>query len=215
MHREREREREREFIRMYKNQTRANIVRNFTRHNHTQTHIPNNPARNHITHTHKTHRCYPFLARRLFTDNSPRTQKALKTMLYGSEGPGPETSGIRRLDVERLTDLAKGFQDYTVTTTAVDKTQGLNNAANQVCVACNTCWELLTLCVVRVVRGFFCLYIYIYIYIYMVYVYIYIYIYMRVRWGVGVLCWSSLFLCKHSGTTTCVFWTHKQTWCII
>jgi len=37
--------------------------------------------------------CYPYLARRLLTDPSPRTQKALEDMLYGS-------SGSRRLDLQ-------------------------------------------------------------------------------------------------------------------
>merc|ERR1719446_1363756 len=29
--------------------------------------------------------CYPYLARRLFTDNSPRAKKALRSMLYGPQ----------------------------------------------------------------------------------------------------------------------------------
>ena len=30
--------------------------------------------------------CYPYLARRLLTDNSPRAKNALRSMLYGPQG---------------------------------------------------------------------------------------------------------------------------------
>ena len=39
--------------------------------------------------------CYPYLARRLLTDDNPRTQQALREMLYGS-------SGASRIDLERF-----------------------------------------------------------------------------------------------------------------
>jgi aarF domain-containing kinase len=68
--------------------------------------------------------CYPYLARRLFTDNSPRAQEALRQMLYGSGGTG-------QLNVARLEELASGFQSYTAGTQAVDRTQGLDKAATQ------------------------------------------------------------------------------------
>ena len=69
--------------------------------------------------------CYPYLARRLFTDNSPRAQEALRQMLYGGSG------GTGQLNVARLEELASGFQSYTAGTQAVDRTQGLDKAANQ------------------------------------------------------------------------------------
>jgi len=50
--------------------------------------------------------CYPYLARRLLTDPSPRTQKALKEMLYGSRG-------AERMDLQRLASLAEGAQDFS------------------------------------------------------------------------------------------------------
>jgi len=68
--------------------------------------------------------CYPYLARRLFTDNSPRAQEALRQMLYGSGGTG-------QLNVARLEELASGFQSYTAGTQSVDRTQGLDKAATQ------------------------------------------------------------------------------------
>lgn len=76
-----------------------------------------------------TQECYPFLARRLFTDNSPRAQNALRQMLYGTQ---TDEHSFPRLNVRRLQDLSKGFQSYTVTTTAVERSQGFDNAANQV-----------------------------------------------------------------------------------
>mmetsp|Transcript_29999 Transcript_29999/g.73864 ORF Transcript_29999/g.73864 Transcript_29999/m.73864 type:complete len:1055 (+) Transcript_29999:13-3177(+) len=75
--------------------------------------------------------CFPFLARRLLTDDSPRAQGALREMLYGPEGAFQDAAH-RRLDVERLRDLSMGFSDYTVSTTAVDRSQGLDNLASQV-----------------------------------------------------------------------------------
>ena len=53
--------------------------------------------------------CYPYLARRLLTDPSPRTQKALEDMLYGSSAVGS-----RRLDLERLASLAEVAQASTL-----------------------------------------------------------------------------------------------------
>jgi len=55
--------------------------------------------------------CYPYLARRLLTDPSPRTQKALKDMLYG-------TTGADRLDLERLASMAEGAQDFSASTSS-------------------------------------------------------------------------------------------------
>jgi len=55
--------------------------------------------------------CYPYLARRLLTDPSPRTQKALKNMLYG-------TTGADRIDLERLASMAEGAQDFSASTSS-------------------------------------------------------------------------------------------------
>ena len=69
--------------------------------------------------------CYPYLARRLFTDNSPRAQEALRQMLYGGNG------ATGQLNVARLEELASGFQTYTATSQSVDRSQGLDKAAAQ------------------------------------------------------------------------------------
>mmetsp|Transcript_30647 Transcript_30647/g.99664 ORF Transcript_30647/g.99664 Transcript_30647/m.99664 type:complete len:823 (-) Transcript_30647:51-2519(-) len=52
--------------------------------------------------------CYPYLARRLFTDDSPRAQAALSKMIY-------DTSG-EQLNARRLVRLGRAFQDYNAST---------------------------------------------------------------------------------------------------
>ncbi|KAK9866008.1 hypothetical protein WJX84_009124 [Apatococcus fuscideae] len=49
--------------------------------------------------------CFPYLSRRLLTDNHPRTRAALHQLLYG---------GKTRLDVARLQRLTSGFGAFTV-----------------------------------------------------------------------------------------------------
>lgn len=48
--------------------------------------------------------CFPFLARRLLTDDSPRVRLALKSFLYGSE---------QQLKVERVNDMIEGYRNFT------------------------------------------------------------------------------------------------------
>ena len=52
---------------------------------------------------------YPYLARRLLTDPSPRTQRALRDMLYGS-------TGASTLDLQRLVSLAQGASAFSAST---------------------------------------------------------------------------------------------------
>jgi aarF domain-containing kinase len=49
--------------------------------------------------------CFPYLSRRLLTDDSPRARKALRTLLFGDG---------EHIDMNRLEKLATGFFDYTV-----------------------------------------------------------------------------------------------------
>jgi len=51
--------------------------------------------------------CYPYVARRLLGDDSPRAQVALRELLYGAGSA---------LNAKRLTDLADGFTTYVSTT---------------------------------------------------------------------------------------------------
>lgn len=48
--------------------------------------------------------CFPFLARRLLTDDSPRIRAALKSFLYGSDS---------QLKVERVNDMIEGYRNFT------------------------------------------------------------------------------------------------------
>lgn len=64
---------------------------------------------------------FPYLARRLLTDDHPRARAALRQMLFGSEGR-------TRLDVARLRKLTSGFSNYR-TDGLVDSAGGLNSTA--------------------------------------------------------------------------------------
>jgi hypothetical protein len=50
---------------------------------------------------------FPYIAKRLLGDDSPRAQKALREMIYGAG---------EMVDVDRLGDLADGFSSYTTST---------------------------------------------------------------------------------------------------
>lgn len=54
--------------------------------------------------------CYPYLAKRLMTDNSPRSRQALRNMLY-QDG---------KLSTNKLKEFSDGFTSYTASTTAID-----------------------------------------------------------------------------------------------
>jgi hypothetical protein len=54
--------------------------------------------------------CFPYIAKRLVRDDSPRAQQALKDMLYGAGDS---------VNFNRLSELANGFSKYTTTTTSV------------------------------------------------------------------------------------------------
>ena len=68
--------------------------------------------------------CYPYLAKRLFTDNNPRAQAALQDLLYSDSNSDKDTEAQLRqrdtrrgtLNVKRLAKLARSFQSYSVST---------------------------------------------------------------------------------------------------
>jgi len=75
--------------------------------------------------------CYPYLAKRLLSDDSPRARKALRTLLYGKNG--------KELDLTKLRELSDAFESYTKSTSSVqsgrvndDNNQGRNAAIEQV-----------------------------------------------------------------------------------
>eukprot|EP00607_Mallomonas_marina_P002755 CAMPEP_0182440978 /NCGR_PEP_ID=MMETSP1167-20130531/87416_1 /TAXON_ID=2988 /ORGANISM="Mallomonas Sp, Strain CCMP3275" /LENGTH=731 /DNA_ID=CAMNT_0024635097 /DNA_START=606 /DNA_END=2801 /DNA_ORIENTATION=+ len=57
--------------------------------------------------------CFPYLSRRLLSDDSPRIRNALRTFLYGQDN---------RLNVKRVDDLAAGYRTFTLT--AADAASG-------------------------------------------------------------------------------------------
>jgi hypothetical protein len=50
--------------------------------------------------------CFPYLSRRLLSDDSLRIRKALRTFLYGTKG---------RLDIDRVDKLAEGYRIFAAT----------------------------------------------------------------------------------------------------
>jgi len=57
--------------------------------------------------------CYPYLAKRLLSDDSPRARGALRTLLYGSKD-GTE------LNLGKFQELSEGFESYTASTSSVE-----------------------------------------------------------------------------------------------
>lgn len=56
--------------------------------------------------------CYPYLAKRLMTDNSPRSREALRNMLVSSDG---------LLATNKLIEFSDGFANYTASTVDSDR----------------------------------------------------------------------------------------------
>jgi predicted unusual protein kinase regulating ubiquinone biosynthesis (AarF/ABC1/UbiB family) len=61
--------------------------------------------------------CYPYLAKRLLSDDSPRARGALRTLLYGNSS-GDE------LDLSKLQELSSGLESYTTSTSSVESSRG-------------------------------------------------------------------------------------------
>lgn len=56
--------------------------------------------------------CFPYVAKRLVEDDSPRATKALRDLLYGAGDA---------ISVERISDLADGFTSYTASTKTINQ----------------------------------------------------------------------------------------------
>ena len=63
--------------------------------------------------------CYPYLAKRLLSDDSPRARKALRTLLYGKNG--------KELNLTKLQELSDGFESYTSSTSSVESGRSVEN----------------------------------------------------------------------------------------
>ncbi|EJK66355.1 hypothetical protein THAOC_12731 [Thalassiosira oceanica] len=62
--------------------------------------------------------CYPYLAKRLISDDSPRARGALRMLLYGK---GED------LDLTKVQELTSGFQSYTSSTSSVESSRGVGD----------------------------------------------------------------------------------------
>eukprot|EP01083_Nonionella_stella_P089460 249609_1 len=67
--------------------------------------------------------CYPYLAKRLLSDDSPRARGALRTLLYGSSSD----KGDEVLDLSKLQELSVGLESYTTSTSSVESSKGEND----------------------------------------------------------------------------------------
>lgn len=70
--------------------------------------------------------CFPYLARRLFSDDSPRARGALRTLLYGT---GDE------LNLAKLQEVTAGLESYTTSTSSVDSSRGVSDEGRKAAVA--------------------------------------------------------------------------------
>ena len=62
--------------------------------------------------------CYPYLAKRLISDDSPRARGALRTLLYGKG---------KDLDLTKVQELTSGFESYTSSTSSVESSRGVGD----------------------------------------------------------------------------------------
>ena len=61
---------------------------------------------------------YPYLSKRLLTDDSPRAKAALRSMLYGAEGKDASNATP---DLTKMLSMGEGFASYSTATSAVPK----------------------------------------------------------------------------------------------
>ena len=64
--------------------------------------------------------CFPYLAKRLLSDDSPRARGALRTLLYGADGT--------ELKLDKLRDVADGLTSYSSSTVSVASGRGESDA---------------------------------------------------------------------------------------
>mmetsp|Transcript_20979 Transcript_20979/g.72254 ORF Transcript_20979/g.72254 Transcript_20979/m.72254 type:complete len:940 (-) Transcript_20979:437-3256(-) len=70
--------------------------------------------------------CYPYLARRLFKDDSVRARKALYAMLYGAPDEDAPNDGASHqgLDLDKLSEMLDGFSSYSTATSGAELALG-------------------------------------------------------------------------------------------
>ena len=70
--------------------------------------------------------CYPYLAKRLITDDSPRARKSLRMLIYGKDN--------EQLDLSKVEELTNGFEKYTSSTASVKSGQGQSSEGKNVAI---------------------------------------------------------------------------------
>lgn len=75
--------------------------------------------------------CYPYLSKRLLSDNSPRSKNALKLMLFGgSNSVNAGTSAGGMFSPSKLLEMSDGLATYTTAVSDADNTEGAKQAQN-------------------------------------------------------------------------------------
>lgn len=73
--------------------------------------------------------CYPYLSKRLLSDNSPRSKSALKLMLFGgSNSAGAAEGGM--FSPSKFIEMSDGLASYTTAVSDADKIEGARQAQN-------------------------------------------------------------------------------------
>eukprot|EP00596_Hydrurales_sp_CCMP1899_P000119 CAMPEP_0119043704 /NCGR_PEP_ID=MMETSP1177-20130426/25066_1 /TAXON_ID=2985 /ORGANISM="Ochromonas sp, Strain CCMP1899" /LENGTH=895 /DNA_ID=CAMNT_0007012395 /DNA_START=350 /DNA_END=3037 /DNA_ORIENTATION=+ len=76
--------------------------------------------------------CYPYLSKRLLSDNSPRSKNALKLMLFGGSNSQDmmKGAGAGMFSPAKLMEMSDGFSSYTTATASADNTKAASEAAS-------------------------------------------------------------------------------------
>jgi hypothetical protein len=77
--------------------------------------------------------CYPYLSKRLLSDNSPRSKNALKLMLFGgSNSPEKAANAGGMFSPAKLMEMGDGFASYTTAVSTADTTAGAKEATSAI-----------------------------------------------------------------------------------
>ena len=79
--------------------------------------------------------CFPYLAKRLLSDDSERARGALRTLLYGADGA--------ELNLAKLEDVAQGLESYTVSTSSAQLVRLLLSSFRAESLCCINVFDIL------------------------------------------------------------------------
>lgn len=72
-----------------------------------------------------TKECFPYLAKRLITDDSPRARAALKMLIYGKDN---------ELNLRKLQEVTSGLESYTTSTSSAESSRGVSDEGKNAAV---------------------------------------------------------------------------------